>query len=282
MGVKQEYRRLRPTPALADIVESLWIQHQCEAPDIRKPSTVLPTGTVELLFHYGDPIAHLEQDGLINMPRSYVTGQRSYPVQVIGTGKHQAVVVSLYPWGLKTLYPAGVEAVDGYVDLRLMDSSGHVDQLEEQLRLAGNARQRIHLVERFLLATRRRKVDYEMVAASKILSGKSIRQGIQQATRALEMSERHFSRRFKAAVGLTPNLYMRIMRFQHAISVRRELVLPWASIAADCGFSDQPHLVRELKRFSGQVPGKLNLDSGPGNSTFNGKNASEFFDTVYV
>ena len=277
-----EYRKLKPAQELSDIVESIWIQHQCEAPKIRKPSGVLPTGTVELLFHYGDPIAHLENGRLTEMPRSYVTGQRSRSVNVIGTGVHRVIIVSLYPWGLNTLFPAGVDANDGYVDLRLIESGSRVEQLEECLFLAAGTAERLLLVEKFLLETRRGEIDFPMVAASKILAKRGLRKGIHQTTGILEMSERHLSRKFKTVIGLQPSLYMRIMRFQHAMSARRQLRLPWAAIAADCGYSDQPHLIREIRRFAGRAPGQMILDSGAGKSAFNGKGASEFFDTVYV
>ncbi len=279
---KDTYRKLRPGPGLTDIVEKIWIQHEHMAPRVRKPSGVLPTGTVELLFHYGDRIAHIESGRLLRMPRSYVTGQRSRPVSVVSTGRHRVIIVSLYPWGLNTLYPEAVCAIDGYVDLRLLDSSTRVEKLEEHLRHAGSVNRRVQLVEEFLMSARRREVNREMVAASRILAGKGLKRGVHHTKGVLNLSERHLSRQFKSVIGLPPSVYMRIMRFQHAISARRESVASWAAIAADCGYSDQSHLVREIRRFSGRAPENLKLDSRPGKATFNGSQVSEFFDTVYV
>jgi transcriptional regulator GlxA family with amidase domain len=66
------------------------------------------------------------------------------------------------------------------------------------------------------------------------------------------ISRRQFERRFRQEVGLSPNLFGRIVRFQHAFAaVATE---PGASLAARLGFVDQAHLVREVRRFSGQTP----------------------------
>ena len=275
-------RRTRPCPPLRDIVESIWIQDGGNHPAHRTPSTVLPTGTVEILFHYGDLISHLEPEGAVAMPRTYVTGQRSRPVSVVSNGHLRIVIVSLFPWGLSTLFPGGTEASDGYVDLKLLLTSKRVTQLEEQLALANGVAQRVRLVESFLREIRHREIDRKMAVAAQMLCGQGSQRPIQQASSALEISERHLSRQFKAAVGLQPSVFMRIMRFQRVIRARRRLREPWAAIAADCGYSDQAHLIRDVREFSGQAPGQIILDSGAGSSIFNGEGASDFFDTVYM
>jgi AraC-like DNA-binding protein len=243
---------------------------------------VLPTGTVEILFLHGDPIEHVEADHRIAMPRNYVTGQRSKPVFPVSAGRLRAVIVSLYPWGLKTLFAAGVEAVDGYVDLAILDRSARLPRLEKELMRARGTQQRVKLVERYLLETRGECLDARMVSASRMLADDFAGRPLELAAHTLAVSERHFSRQFKATIGIQPSVFARIMRFQRAIRLRRRCALPWAAIAADCGFSDQAHLVREVQAFAGRPPTRLNLDTSPPEGTFNGDGVSGFFDTVYA
>jgi AraC-like DNA-binding protein len=75
---------------------------------------------------------------------------------------------------------------------------------------------------------------------------------IARLARASGISRRQFERRFREQVGLPPRLFARIVRFQRAFGALGHET--GATIAARCGFSDQAHLVREIRRFSGQTP----------------------------
>jgi AraC-like DNA-binding protein len=64
-----------------------------------------------------------------------------------------------------------------------------------------------------------------------------------------------FIRLFHEFVGVTPKLFCRIRRFQ---SVLDRLVggehVEWANVAADGGYYDQPHLIRDFRAFAGVTP----------------------------
>jgi AraC-like DNA-binding protein len=73
-------------------------------------------------------------------------------------------------------------------------------------------------------------------------------------TRDLGLSERAFERRFVANVGLTPVSYRRLSRFRTALRLHAQGARGWAAIAADVGFSDQAHFVRDCRAFTGLTP----------------------------
>jgi AraC-like DNA-binding protein len=57
---------------------------------------------------------------------------------------------------------------------------------------------------------------------------------------------------FATEVGLTPKLYYRIRRFHQAWQLVRKADAPnWAAVAAECGYFDQSHLIRDFCAFSG-------------------------------
>ncbi len=68
-------------------------------------------------------------------------------------------------------------------------------------------------------------------------------------------SQKHFIGMFKRQVGITPKAYLKIIRFQKAITEieeRREVT--WTTISQDCGFYDQAHFINDFKFFSGFTP----------------------------
>jgi AraC-like DNA-binding protein len=69
----------------------------------------------------------------------------------------------------------------------------------------------------------------------------------------LGLASRTLRARSNAEVGLSPKRFARIQRLFHAIEASRGSQR-WSEIAADCGFSDQPHLVREFRALLGESP----------------------------
>ena len=59
---------------------------------------------------------------------------------------------------------------------------------------------------------------------------------------------------FRAEVGLSPKAYARIRRLQAALRLLSAGSLGGARIAADVGYFDQAHFVREFQSFTGMTP----------------------------
>ena len=67
-------------------------------------------------------------------------------------------------------------------------------------------------------------------------------------------SRKHLARRFTDEIGLGPKSVSRIVRLSRAIVAARTGSDGWADIAADCGYADQAHLVREFRALAGTSP----------------------------
>ncbi|WFP73590.1 AraC family transcriptional regulator [Mesorhizobium sp. WSM4906] len=70
-------------------------------------------------------------------------------------------------------------------------------------------------------------------------------------------SRKHLAAKFSDAIGIGPKTLSRIVRFNHALSLSKRQEDDWAGIAADCGYADQAHLVREFRQFAGETPTAL-------------------------
>ena len=65
------------------------------------------------------------------------------------------------------------------------------------------------------------------------------------------------SRGFRAAYGITPARFRAEVRARRAMEMILQDDTGLASIAVDCGYSDQPHLTRAIAGMTGTSPGRL-------------------------
>ena len=68
------------------------------------------------------------------------------------------------------------------------------------------------------------------------------------------LSSFHFSRKFKADLGMAPHAYVLSRRIDRAKSLLNGSRLPLKLVAAECGFTDQSHLSRVFRKFLGVTP----------------------------
>jgi transcriptional regulator GlxA family with amidase domain len=68
-------------------------------------------------------------------------------------------------------------------------------------------------------------------------------------------SRRHLSARFREHVGLAPKTIARIIRFQRAVRLLQGGTgLSFVELAQECGYFDQPHLIRDFREFAATTP----------------------------
>ena len=95
----------------------------------------------------------------------------------------------------------------------------------------------------------------------------------------MDCSHRTLIARFRTCVGFPPKTIARLLRFNRAVRSLDRLsrtranepvskpylevsraedrlvgAIQWADLAADCGYFDQAHLIREFREFSGSTP----------------------------
>jgi AraC-like DNA-binding protein len=75
---------------------------------------------------------------------------------------------------------------------------------------------------------------------------------VAEVARGTGWSERRVTQLFREQVGLTPKVWCRIQRFQHAVrQLYAGVDIPWGDLALDCGYYDQSHFANEFRAFSG-------------------------------
>ncbi|MBB5787761.1 AraC-like DNA-binding protein [Jiangella mangrovi] len=69
------------------------------------------------------------------------------------------------------------------------------------------------------------------------------------------MSHGHLDREFTEVVGLSPRVLARILRLR-VLLARLDVYapVPWPALAAELGWFDQSHFIRDFKRHTGVTP----------------------------
>jgi AraC-like DNA-binding protein len=80
---------------------------------------------------------------------------------------------------------------------------------------------------------------------------------VQCVSEQLDVSRRTLERRFAEEVGLTPKEYCRVLRFRAALDQLGES--PAVEAAANAGYFDQSHLIRDFQEFAGCTPRQYQL-----------------------
>lgn len=84
---------------------------------------------------------------------------------------------------------------------------------------------------------------------------------IDDVARAVLLSPRQLRQEFRREFGVSPKGAARLMRFDHALALMTAAVHArrtpsLARVAADCGYSDQSHFIRETRGYLGVPPGR--------------------------
>jgi AraC-like DNA-binding protein len=250
------YIERKPQPALSEQVECFWFASSDAAP-AGLPERVLPDGCLEWIFHLGAPFRRLNPaHEWETQPRSFVVGELTRFILLQPTGPVDTMGVRFRPGGAYRFLPFPVGLLtDSFV------STGDIwgrdgECLEEAVLSARSHQHRQHAVETFLLS---RLIDSEPRRRFDAAIGEVLRSRgqmpINQIAAAIGCSLRQLEREFRAAAGLSPKSLARVIRFQNLLRLAGEDALrQWAIVALDCGYADQPHMVREFRELSGQSP----------------------------
>ena len=109
---------------------------------------------------------------------------------------------------------------------------------------------------------------HSQVAAFRLL--KQFDGDIMDVARTIGWSRKHFSDRVRDAVGVGPRSYRRVLRFDRAVGLIRDgaSCQGWAGLAAEAGYCDQSHMIREFKELAGMTPTELVRQQVPGGGGF--------------
>jgi len=251
------FMQFPPPLRLSAYVDSLLLQEEWSPVNYanRSPVKVLPSAMAVIGIQYGQPMSVLEGSGPKLLGTSGITGMQTTPREYLSSGRVGTIIVRFKPGGLPAFTPYPIhEFLDANVDLKLVFPPHAVDEMEQRIREATDAAGRIAAVNRFLLATYRDKQAGDLPLHIVGHIGQADGQvSIEQLAAQCFISKRTLERQFNEAIGISPKKFAGILRFQHAIRLRKA-GRNYLDIVEACGFSDHAHFVRHFKAFAGCTP----------------------------
>jgi AraC-like DNA-binding protein len=250
MSDSTRYREIPPPPALAPFVRCLW--HLTGPAELtREPQPIVPDGCVEIVLNCADPFARVN-GGTHLQPLAMLVGQLTGPVVVVPTGAVEVWGVRLHPWSAAACLEISLgELRESTIALDRVLQSDHAGELHDGARDGGA--QLAAALERWLGG--RAPPDRGARAAVELITHEQTLPSVRSMGARLGRSTRWVQRTFRETVGLPPKMLSRIRRVQRAMRLATtHPARTWSSIAADVGYFDQSHLVRDFRDIVGVTP----------------------------
>ena len=254
----RSYRRT-PAPPLSEFVELLWLYEGYSQP--HEKERLLPDGSMELVINLHEDQTRLydSQDTakVATLPGAIVVGAHSEFFVIDTAGQHSVAGVHFKPGGAFPFFdPPASELYNRLVSLD--DLWGALAaQLRERLLEAPTPQAKLRILEETLLAQAARRLHRHPAVAFALgeFHGLPQTRSIADVTAQIGLSAKRFIQLFSGEVGLTPKLFCRVRRFQRALRlVGQGRPVQWAAVAADGGYFDQAHFIRDFRAFSGLNP----------------------------
>lgn len=213
---------------------------------------------MELVLNFGDRVAGIGAGEIATLqPRIMLVGAVSRPSHVHPLGLVDIVGARFAPAGVRAFVdPPASELVDDTFAVEQVVGRSLARDLEAIVGACPPddriARIQDALVEKLKRNRHHDPLVSRLVEVMDRAGGKVSIEGLASRT---SLTRRQLERRFLSAVGQSPKALAQVFRFQRVLAhLTAEQPSCGASLAADCGYYDQAHLIRDFKRFAGKTP----------------------------
>ncbi|RQO69463.1 AraC family transcriptional regulator [Pedobacter sp. KBW06] len=247
-----QHQEFEPPEALRDVIKCFWYNIR-ESGEQESSFEVIPDGSAEIIFHFGGNCSISENGDLQPLPSPFMMGLLNQPAVFYSKNRLEIIGVRCFPWTVFDLLglPSGKDG------LRIFEHP--ITQLQpdlSKLMLAGRVEEALDQVKQYFLDARSRvPIDSMLFKAGLAINEAKGSIPVSQVAAAAHATVRTLERNFKQSSGYTVKDVSGLMRFEQ---VRNRL---WfspdsnlAGLAHELGYTDQSHLSREFKRYSGSSP----------------------------
>lgn len=256
------YDERPPASDLASIIRCVWTLSDggvAVDPGGVSAEPALPDGSPELIFSLGDPFEHAAASGTITrQPRAFLVGQITAPMLVRPTGRTDLVAIRFESDGASILHPDLRRLTDGWAEVSALGQPA-LRALERTLGTVTDPERRVQLAEAAIRSIAAASLRPDPRVSMAVRAIRESHGGVAQDALAasLSVAPRTLQRLFATQVGITPKHLARIVRFQRVFSAWRSDPRSLARVAAECGYFDQSHLVRDFRDLAGMPPAAL-------------------------
>ena len=250
-----ELARRPPSPRMAGLIAGMTGYRETASGRFSQRETA-PL-VVPLIVSLGTPflIALGREPQAADRQPSFVAGLHAGPVYIESDGRAECVQVDFTPLGAFRFFGGTVvDLVARMIDIGdVLGSEGR--QLRERLGASRCWQHRFDLLEDFIAGRANHLPSPEIAFAYRRLARSGGGARIATLAEEIRWSRKHLVTRFRSELGLAPKPVARVIRFHQACRLARiGTARGWAGIAAESGYADQAHLVREFAALAGEPP----------------------------
>jgi AraC-like DNA-binding protein len=248
-----DYQEYKPHIHLAEFIECYWYARS-DRPPFREKESLIPDGTIEMMFNFGDDYFQVIENDLTKIKGSHVIGIRNRSLSISQPGKQHFFCIRFKLGGTYPFFRLPVDLFAGrFYSLDVL-LGNQLKELEERLYNAKNNESRICIADQFFL----QKLytgngDYLFIRKCLPFLVQSM--DIGKTAKDFNTNYKTLERRFRKVVGLSPTELLKINRFNNAVltmyACRYDNL---TSIAYSSGYYDQSHFIREFKQLTGFTP----------------------------
>jgi AraC-like DNA-binding protein len=256
------YRSFEPASELAPFIECYWSWRV--EPDRRVLDDILPDAAPEFIVHFGSiPFVQTESGEWRQQHRAFLYCAAHKAVKLAIHEPMRLFAVRFRPWGVGMFSKASmIDMLDRPVPpFESLHELG--DELVAAFMSANSDASRVEIADTLLTDALQShsRIEHRLGMLLEAAGGGAC-SSIEMA-RKLSMSGRSFNRLWNDVVGLQPRKFVQLMRFHKALEmIDRGINLK--QVAADCGYSDQAHMARQIKAITGLPPSSLRRRLGNG------------------
>jgi AraC-like DNA-binding protein len=239
-----------PCEQLRPYVKHLVVSESC---DLRSYK-IFPGTSLVMGFQYTGKLASLDGDKEQPLDSAGITGLTDTYRIFKNTANTGTILVIFYETGASHFFTNPLNELFGQsLSLEHLFSRDELNNILEQLSMAGNDRERIVIVEQLLI----RHLYYrsEDLLVNKALqyiyhSKGTIRIG--DLAKRLHTSQSPLEKKFRRIVGASPKKFASIVRVKNVLSALDQKTEDF--IAFKAGYYDQSHFIKEFKTFTSVTP----------------------------
>jgi AraC-like DNA-binding protein len=216
---------------------------------------VYPGTDLVIGFQYSGQLVRLNNEVKTNLATAGITGLADRPAVFQHMPDIGTVLIFFTEQGLAAFSscPAN-ELFNQSVSLEEVFDRQQVADTKEKLAAATGDRQRIQVVEQFLLRhLKENRRDKLVIEAVKLIYASGAHLKISDLQKKLLISPSALEKRFRRMVGTTPKKFSSIIRFNNVLK-ELDQTRSLTDLCYEHHFFDQAHFIRDFKQYTGDTP----------------------------
>ncbi|QNM84820.1 helix-turn-helix transcriptional regulator [Polaribacter pectinis] len=251
------HKIFEPQNNLAEWVKCYWtLESAFENTPLK--NTIIPDGTMKLIFHYGDTYKHYpnEKESII-LPKCFLIGQLTRPYIVEPLGVTGSFVVRFQPNGFLPFANISIKEIQNTavpID-KVFGKDG--EEIGNQILNANSTSERIKLIETFLLKklTDKNTIDNIVKSTVDTILNANEQLSVNELSKQNNINRRQLTRKFSSTIGLSPKQLSKTVRIQNTLkTLLTKEVTSLTELAYENEYFDQAHFIKDFKEFTGLTP----------------------------